>query len=85
MNSTSTWLYAQAELLPAGLGPDPARQEGLRSLFRLDLLRLLLHAGGGGAAHTRALQRRREWGSVASSLCATAYPLEISTLHQVHE
>ena len=46
-------------MLPAGLGPDPARQEGMRSLFRLDLLRQLLQAGG-GTEHTQTLQRRRE-------------------------
>ena len=48
-----------AELLPTDLGPDPERQEGLRSLFRLDLLRVLLQQGG-GKKHRKALQRRRK-------------------------
>eukprot|EP01043_Picozoa_sp_COSAG02_P065114 COSAG02_NODE_9726_length_2130_cov_9.353520_1_plen_437_part_00 len=32
-----------SRLLPTALGPDPDRQESVRSLFRLDLLRILMH------------------------------------------
>ena len=54
-----------ARLLPTDLGPDPERQEGVRSLFRLDLLRTLLYEatleGAGVSMKVRkALQRRRK-------------------------
>lgn len=48
-----------AELLPPDLAPDPERQEGVRSLFRLDLLRVMLLEGG-TMKHRKALQRRRK-------------------------
>ncbi len=36
-----------SHLLPTALGPDPDRQESVRSLFRLDLLRILMHETAG--------------------------------------
>lgn len=57
-----------SKLLPTDLGPDPDRQENVRSLFRLDLLRTLMHdetaelQADRRAAKTRwsALSRRRK-------------------------
>ena len=46
-----------AELLPVDLDANPERQEGVRSLFRLDLIKLLLASGAKGAA---GLRRRRK-------------------------
>ena len=49
-----------AELLPVDLDANPERQEGVRSLFRLDLIKLLLASTGGKNKGAAGLRRRRK-------------------------